>query len=469
MKKSNFSKLLLILNIVGILLSACTTANTIPTETIQTAAQNQSQKTTENITSEQNISPEEATASGAEFSETLEFATNEANLAKTPTVTATAEAEETDEVATEAAPLTGKIVIWHALNYTETVGLSTAMKTFKEANPDVEFQVLYVPYNELQDKFETAAANGGGPDLLIGGDDWGPPLYSAKMVANVSDLQVSNIIETAMRIGQFKDAQVGLPYVLKGVVMYRNQSIIREPATSFEDLKEKAETATSSNIEGALLEISAFYSIGHLYGLGGALMTAEGNPAFNTSEGIAWLEMLQDFNALGADYWNTDSDYKRFRTGNVGIIIDGTWNLGDLSVWLKDKLVIDPWPRDMSGFVQAGMIYLNANSTGENQTAAKALMTHLLSSESQTAFYKADASFIPVNTTVEVTDPLRKQAQIAFEGGIPWIVLPELSGYWGPIERLINGIFETNIEPTHLLFAAEQEVMGAIAEIRAGQ
>jgi arabinogalactan oligomer/maltooligosaccharide transport system substrate-binding protein len=365
-----------------------------------------------------------------------------------------------------ADEVSGKIVLWHALKDTETAGLNSIIEEFKVANPDTEFEVLFVPFDDLRNKFETAAATGGGPDLLIGGDDWGPPMFNAQLIADVSDVEVSDINAAAMNVGAYKDAQVGLPYVLKGVVMYRNAAILSEPASDFADLKAKAEAATSGDTFGALLEIGGFFSFGHVYGLGGGLMTTDGDPAFNSAEGEAWLAMLQDFKALGADNWYNDNDVNLFKEGKVGAIIDGTWNLGDLSAALGDDLAIDPWPSDMSGFVQTGMIYLNYNTAGDNLEAAKAFMAYLLSADAQAAFYAADGAFIPSNTTVEVTDPLRKQALAAFEGGTGWIVIPEMGAYWGPTETLILGVLEGESTVTDALAAAEEAVNAALVDIR---
>jgi len=359
-----------------------------------------------------------------------------------------------------------KIVLWHALKDTETAGLTTIIESFKAEHPDIEFEVLFVPFDDLRGKFETAAGTGGGPDLLIGGDDWGPPMYNASLIADVSDVAVSDINAAAMNVGTYKGVQIGLPYVLKGVVMFRNASIIAEPASNFADLKTKAEAATSGDTFGALLEIGGFFSFGHLYGLGGALMTADGDPAFNTPEGEAWLQMLQDFKALGADNWYNDNDINLFKEGKVGVVIDGTWNLGDFSAALGDDLVIDEWPSDMSGFVQTGMIYLNYNSAGANLEASKVFMSYLLSAEAQTAFYEADGAFIPSNTTVEVTDPLRQQALAAFEGGTGWIVIPEMGAYWGPTETLILSVLEGEATPADALAAADQAVNDALVDIR---
>ncbi len=360
------------------------------------------------------------------------------------------------------------ITIWHSLKDTETEGLNTIIAAFNEEYPDITVDTLFVPFDDLRNKYETAAATGEGPDLLIGADDWGPPMYNAALVADISDVAADEINEAAMSVGQYKGAQVGLPYVLKGVVLYRNTAVVSEPASSFDDLVSKAEAATAGDTVGALLEIGAFFSYGHLYAMDGALMTAEGDPAFNTAEGVAWLGMLQTFQELGADSWYNDNDINLFKAGQVGWVIDGTWNLGDFSASLGDDLAIDPWPEGMSGFVQTGMIYLNANSTGAPMEAAKEFLAYLMTADAQAAFYTADGAFIPSNVNVEVDDPLRLQALEAFNGGVGWIVIPEMGAYWGPMETAILSVLNEGVDPAAALQTAEESVVPAVEEIRAG-
>jgi maltose-binding protein MalE len=360
------------------------------------------------------------------------------------------------------------VTLWHALKDTETEGLNTIIAKFQEEHPNVSFDTLFVPFDDLRNKYETAAATGEGPDLLIGGDDWGPPMFNALLVADIADVSADEINPAALSVGQYQGAQVGLPYVLKGVVLFRNAAVVTEPATSFDDLVAKAEAATAGDTIGALLEIGAFFSYGHLYAMDGALMTPAGDPAFNTPEGVAWLEMLKTFVDLGADDWYNDNDINLFKAGQVGWVIDGTWNLGDFSAALGDDLVIDPWPEDMSGFVQTGMIYLNANSTGAELDAAKEFLAFLMTADAQAEFYAADGAFIPSNVNVAVDDPLRLQALESFNGGVGWIVIPEMGAYWGPMETAILSYLREGTDPATALQTAEESVIPAVEEVRAG-
>ncbi|MBI3158469.1 MAG: extracellular solute-binding protein [Chloroflexi bacterium] len=373
-----------------------------------------------------------------------------------------AEEPAAEEPAEEAAPVT--VTLWHSLKDSETAGLNEIINAYTAENPNVTIETLFVPFDDLRNKYETAAATGEGPDILIGADDWGPALYDALLVADLSDVPTDNVNAAALAVGQYNDAQVELPYVLKGVVLFRNTAIQPEPAASWDDLKAKAQAATSGDTYGALLEIGNFFSFAHLYGQGGALMNADGTPAFNTEAGAAWLAMLADFKALGADSWYSDNDINLFKEGKVGWVIDGTWNLAGFSEALGDNLAIDPWPAGMSGFVQTGAIMLSANAEGDAALVAKGFIGYLLTSEAQAAFYASDDAFIPSNTTVAVDDPLRAQALAAFGGGTAWIVTPAMGSYWGPTETLIKTVIDEGTDITEALNTAEQAVLDSLSQ-----
>ena len=61
--------------------------------------------------------------------------------------------------------------------------MNKVIAAFQGMYPDVQFDVLYVPFDDLRGKFETAAATGGGPSVLIGAADWGPALFDAELVS----------------------------------------------------------------------------------------------------------------------------------------------------------------------------------------------------------------------------------------------------------------------------------------------
>ena len=70
---------------------------------------------------------------------------------------------------TMAQPVT--ISVWHGYTETEAETFTGAVDDFMAANSDVTVDLLSVPFDQLQSKFQTEAATGGGPTLVTGPQD----------------------------------------------------------------------------------------------------------------------------------------------------------------------------------------------------------------------------------------------------------------------------------------------------------
>jgi maltose-binding protein MalE len=400
-----------------------------------------------------------------------------AACAKTEEPTATsepeptkAEAQVTPEPKEEA--LQGTITLWHAWKESEIPALTEVMEAFQEEHPDVQFDVLYVPFDDLRGKYETAAATGGGPTVLIGAADWGPAFYDAELVADIRGLTttpfLASINEAALGAVKYKGTLIGLPQTIKGVVMYRNQSIIAEAPATFDDLVAAAQEATQGDVVGADLEYGFFFSAAHLHGVGGQLMDKNGDPLFNDEKGVEWLNLLNSFKDAPTEYY-TDNDVNLFKAGKAGIVVDGTWNMTGLAEAIgADNLAIDPWPTygdgHLSGYVQTENIYLSANAEGDDQMAAWKFMEFFLSPQAQAML--ADVGHIPAVAGVEISDPLMLQAVEAFAGGTAFPVIPEMNAYWGPMDTALKSVFDEDADPAEALATAFDSITAAIEEIR---
>ncbi len=381
------------------------------------------------------------------------------------------------EIRGEAAPepeVLGTISIWHALTEGEADGYNAVIAAFQEQNPGVEFEILYTPFDDLRGKFETAAATGGGPTLLLGAADWGPALYDAELIADlspsVSTAFLSTFNEAALGSDQYKDAIIGLPFGLKGVVLFRNSSIIPDAPATYDDLVAAATGATAGDVVGADLEQGFFFSAGHLMGVGGQLMTLEGDPLFNDESGVEWLNLVNSFADAGPVEYYTDNDVNLFKAGQAGLVIDGTWNLNDLAASIgEDNLSVDPWPSPMSGFVQNDNLYLSANADADARAAAVAFGRFLYSPEGQQLLVEENTGYIPPVSGVEVPDRLRQEALAAFEGGVTFPVIPEMGAYWGPMDTALQSVFSEGADPAAALQTAFDAITAAIVEIRGGQ
>jgi maltose-binding protein MalE len=374
------------------------------------------------------------------------------------------------EVPTAEAPkgAVGTITLWHAWKESEIPSLNEVIAGFQALNPDVRFDVLYVPFDDLRGKFETAAATGGGPTVLIGAADWGPALYDAELVGDVSQMTTEEFLRTinpaALGAVKYKSALIGLPQTIKGVVMFRNPAIWPDAPKTFNDIVMGSKIYTQGDVVGADLERGFFFSAAHLSSVGGALMDQGGNPKFNDAKGVEWVNLLNSFTEAGPAEYYTDNDVNLFKAGKAGIIIDGTWNMSALVEAVgAENVVIDPWPTPMSGYVQTENIYLGANATGDDQNAAWKFMEYFLGAEAQATLTKA--GHIPAISGVAVSDPLMKQAVDAFADGAAFPVIPEMGSYWGPMDTALKSVFDEGTSPEAALQQAYNTVSAAVDEL----
>ncbi len=397
--------------------------------------------------------------------------------AATPTEEPTAPPTEpaTEAPATEA-PLTGTVTLWHGWKESEIPSLNDVIAGFQGMHPEVTIDVLYTPFDDLRGKFETAAATGEGPDLLIGPADWGPALYNAELIGDVSmyaseDL-LASINSAALGAVQYQGAVIGLPHTIKGVVLFRNTLLIPDALATWDDLAASAQSATSGDVVGADLEYGFFFSAAHLTACGGNLMDANGDPTFNNEAGVCWVNLLNGFKDVGPTEYYTDNDVNLFKTGNAGLIIDGSWNTSALAEAIgADNLKIDPWPAysdsHLSGYVQTENVYLSANAAPENLDAAWAFVEYLFSPEAQAMLADpTKAAHIPAVSGVAISDRLMQEAVAAFDLGTVFPVIPEMGAYWGPMDTALKSVFDEGADPAAALQTAFDSVTAGIQDIR---
>ncbi len=64
--------------------------------------------------------------------------------------------------------------------------LAQIIKNFQAIYPDVLFDVLYVPVDNLQARYIQDTEEGIGPTLLMGPAEWGPALFESGLVTDLS-------------------------------------------------------------------------------------------------------------------------------------------------------------------------------------------------------------------------------------------------------------------------------------------
>ena len=364
------------------------------------------------------------------------------------------------------------ISIWHSWDASQTQTLQYLLSLFQDTYPNVYFDVLYVPFDELQARYEAAAYRGDGPELVLGPAEWGASFYDKGLTVDLSLIAgqefLAEINPAALGEVKYRDALIGLPYAIrKGSLLFRNKSILPKAPQTFDDLIDASKAATRGGKVGAYLERGFYHSTSHLYGIGGSLMNEDGYPTFNDESGVEWLNLLKSFDDGGPTEFNGDRDLELFKAGKVGTIIEGSWNLKDIAEAIgKDNLAIDPWPSygkgGLSGYVQTDNIYLNSNIPEDERFTPLQFMAFFLAREVQAIL--AQDGRIPVVRNVQVDDPLIQQAVTAFEKGTPYPISPETNLYWGPLEEAMRSVFEGEATPEEALKSAYDTIIAELGQ-----
>jgi arabinogalactan oligomer/maltooligosaccharide transport system substrate-binding protein len=368
--------------------------------------------------------------------------------------------------------LSGQVSIWHSFEETEMESFSEVITIFQEMNPEVEFDILYVPSYDILNKYEASTGNGGGACILIGASEWGPTLFDSKQILDITEYANEEFLATINPIAlgsvQYSDAIVGLPLNVSGIVPFRNKRILPAAPTTFDELIAFAQESTSGDEVGAYLDYGLFFSGGHLEGIGGQLMNADGDPTFNNDKGIEWIELIQRFEEAGPVELNSDNDINLFIQDKAGMIFAGLWEAPLLAEAIEsENLAIDPWPIPLSGYVQTENIYLNSNSTNNDLETCWSFMEFLLSPEAQIIFADPSmAGFIPPILGIPIADPLQVQVMETFNGGATLPVIPEMNVYWDPINKALLSVIEQGADAADALQIAHDTVETELEIIR---
>ena len=358
------------------------------------------------------------------------------------------------------------VTIWHSWDESQIPVLVNIQRDFRALYPDVHFDVLYIPEEDLLSRFQVEAQRGGGPTVLLGPPEWGPVLYDASLIADLDNPSMDDLASTlnqpAMDASNYQDTRIAFPYSMSGVVLFRNKSIIPTRAETFADLVADAQFATQGDQIGAIMERSFFFTGAHLHGIGGRLMDEEAYPAFNDEYGLEWLGLLREFELAGPPDYLTDQDVEAFKEARVGWIIDATWNIPEFAESIgPENLSIDPWPayQDgfLSGYVLSENLYLSTHAKGEHLDASLQFIEYFLSPEAQIQL--TDIGLIPTSNDVQVvnlsTGHLLNQAITALSGGTAYPVVPEMEVYNPQMDIALKTYYEG---------AEAEDVLNAAAE-----
>ncbi len=311
----------------------------------------------------------------------------------------------TDESTLSSGAASGELTVW-AMG-AEGEALPDFVQDFVADNPDVDIEVVPIPWDAARDKFQTAIAAGTTPDVAMMGTTWMAEFGDA--FAPVPDgIDTGDFFEGSVGTTELDGQAVGVPwYVDTRVLYYRT------------DLAEQAgwteAPADWDELQQMLADIQDKTDAEY-----GIRMLASGNDAFQGSLWAPWSNGASLMNDDGTE-WTLDTpemaeayeyytsffdkglaDAQADRTpgateadfvaGRVGAFIEGPFMMGSLEQLggeeFADKYATARIPAGKTSTSFAGGSNLVVFNDSDNQDAAWKLVDWLTQPDVQVDFYE---------------------------------------------------------------------------------
>jgi len=361
------------------------------------------------------------------------------------------------------------ITWWDTSNATnEAPTYKALVKQFEAANKDIKVKYVNVPFDQAQNKFDTAAGSKGAPDVLRSEVGWTPafakkgyflPLDGTEALKDQSKFR-SNLIEQAKYDGK----TYGVPLVTDTLALVYNKALfkkagITEAPKTWDELKaDAAKIDSKAKVYGYWGSTQSYYAQTFLYGEGTDTVDASAkkitvaSPAAKKAYGT-WLSL---FKGQGLHKADTTADayahiQDAFVNGKVASIIQGPWEITNFykGSAFKDKsnLGIATVPAGSTGKAGAPTgghnLSVYAGSDSAHQKAALKFVNFMTSAKSQTEIALKNST-LPTRDdayTAEVkADPGIAGFQTVLPAAQPRPALPEYSSLWTPLDTELTSI-----------------------------
>ncbi len=378
----------------------------------------------------------------------------------------------------QAKPIT--ITIWHSWSGSELDVLNDAISKYTKQHPNVTVNQLQVPFDQLKNKFQTAAAAGGGPDILVGPADWIGDFTKANLIAPIDSYVDSNFLSHYVKgaIDQvtLNGKMMAMPESTECVALVYNKKLVKTVPKTTDDLIKLADSMHKGDTYGLVYNTGFYFTAGYFFANGMKLFDKDYNPIVNQGDGgVKTLEFLKkladDPNIIAAnDYGKADS---MFKEGKAAMIINGPWAVGDYVKALGDGNVgVAPMPvssisgKPFAPFVNTKDFMINANSDDAHKKAAMDFVKFLTSKEMEQEFFEK-AKHIPSNTEVETgSDPIINGFITQMKTGVSMPIVPEMGAVWDPMQNAIDSVLAGKATPQKAINDAENAILKKIKSMK---
>lgn len=363
--------------------------------------------------------------------------------------------DSTTDTGSDTGATAGTLTVWVDQNRADAI--KDVVKTFEDEK-GIKVDLVVKDFGKIQTDFATQVPTGKGPDITVGAHDWLGGFVADGLVAP---------IELGSKAGDFQEVAVqaftndgkvyGLPYAIENLAVMRNADLVKEAATSFDDMIAKG-TAAGVKYPFVVGLDPTNADPYHLYpfqtSFGNSVFAQNADGSYDGSKLTIGDEAGQKFATwLGAQgkagtinlNLTQDLSKEAFNAGEAPFILTGPWNVADATA-AGINIAVDPIPsaggETAKPFVGVQGFYLSAKS--ENAIAANEFLVNYIGTEEvQTAIYETGDRAPALTAAYDkatAADPILAGFGAVGSDGVPMPSIPEMGAvweFWGGAEAAI--------------------------------
>jgi arabinogalactan oligomer/maltooligosaccharide transport system substrate-binding protein len=375
--------------------------------------------------------------------------------------------------------LKGELTLWHGWTGAEADTLNNdVLPAWQAAHPNVKITTLAVPFDQLKNKYQTEAATGGGPDLLIGPADWVGELATAELIRPLDDLvdatALGGYIPATVDGLRYDGKLYGLPESFETVALFYNKTMVPEPPKTTAEMDQVAAQIAQGKPDtyGLALRAGFYHSAGFLFGFGAKLFDDQNKSALNSPETVAFLNWIKNL-AGKPGYWAKDDDNAMtslFKTGKAAMVVNGPWFTADAAKAIgADNLGVAPLPTISEAndatpkpFLGLKHIMVSANADDDQAKLAVEFAKWFTGPDSE-KFLAEKAGHLPAHTGVDVSaDPIAAAFVQQGQNATPTPTIPEMGQVWTPAGDMITKVLTGSSTPEQAAAEAQDKINKAI-------
>lgn len=375
----------------------------------------------------------------------------------------------------------GPIVVWCQMDPQERGRFERNVAAYQAAHPGSSFQVVPYDTENLRQQFQTAAAGGGGPQLIFGPSDQVGPLsllellmpLDETMPAGFFDRFVPQALDTLNgHIWQAPD-QVG-----NHLMLVYNRALVPAPPATSDEFVALARKLTRDGRYGFVMETTEPYWLApFLAGFGGWVMDAGNQPTLDTPamrRALAYLADLKNAKGLMPRESNYQNAHTLFQEGKAAMIVNGPWSWADYRKAGIDIGIAPLWTLPGGGratpMIASKGFSINVNCPKAELPAVIDFVTFCTSPPAE--LLAADTlGVLPSNKEAYADpriqgDPILQASRRGFELGRRMPVVPEMRVLWDVMRPGLQAVMNGSTSPEAAARKMQADALQQIAGMK---